>query len=297
MTLLRELLGRKKILLGDGAMGTLLIARGVPTDDCLERVNLERPELLEEIARAYFEAGSDLFETNTFGASPIKLAGNGLEKQVVEINREAVRAVRRVVGERGVIGGSVGPTGALMEPVGEVNPSDVYEGFLKQMEGLIDGGVDFICIETMADLAEATLALRAAREIKKTIPVSVTMTFDKTKRGYYTMMGVNAQTAGAELEKAGADLVGANCGLGIENMVEIARAYSEGCSLPVFVQPNAGMPEMREGKTVYPETPEVMSGRLGALLETGILVLGGCCGTTPDHIRAFRRILGPRVFE
>jgi 5-methyltetrahydrofolate--homocysteine methyltransferase len=287
---LLERLGRGELLVADGAMGTLLFARGLRQGDCPEAWNLESPGALEEIARSYLDAGADLVQTNTFGGSPLKLAQYGLESKVQEVNRAAVRAVRAAVGDRALVSGSCGPSGKLLLPHGDTEPERVYESFESQMEALIDGGVDLICVETMTDLTEATLAVRAAKAVSAQVPVVATMTFDPTPRGYYTIMGITIESAARGLAEAGADVVGSNCGNGIEKMVEIARELRRHSDLPLIIQSNAGLPELVDGELIYQEAPDFMAEKARELLAAGVSIIGGCCGTTPEHIRAFREV-------
>jgi 5-methyltetrahydrofolate--homocysteine methyltransferase len=288
---LLERLAEGPPLLADGAMGTMLVARGLRPGECPESLSLTRPELLEEIARSYFEAGAELLEANTFGASPLKLAAYHLAPQMTEINRRAVRAVRNVVDDRAYVAACVGPSGRLLKPYGDADPVEVSESYRAQMRCLIDAGVDAICIETMTDLHEAQIAAQAAKEASPVIPVTATMTFDPTPRGFFTIMGVTIPQAAEGLRRAGADLVGSNCGNGIENMVRIAAEFRGCTAAPLIIQPNAGLPRMKAGQPTYPESPAFMAEHARALLRLGVAVIGGCCGTTPAHIRALRSML------
>jgi 5-methyltetrahydrofolate--homocysteine methyltransferase len=285
---LAERIERRETLLVDGAMGTMLLARGLAPGACPESINLSKPEILQEIAALYLVAGADILETNTFGASPAALARYGLDDRLEEINEAAVGAVRRAAGDRAHVAASCGPSGRILEPYGDADPDELYAGFRRQIRCLVAAGVDAVCVETMIDLREAMLAVRAAREASPTIPVIATMTFEATPRGFFTVMGTSVEEAAAGLREAGADAVGSNCGQGIENMIEIAAAF-RGCSdLPLVIQSNAGVPVIREGAAVYTETPEFMAARVGRLLAAGVSIIGGCCGTTPQHIRALR---------
>jgi 5-methyltetrahydrofolate--homocysteine methyltransferase len=246
---------------------------------------------LEAIARRYLDAGADIIQTNTFGASPHKLALYDLERKVGEINRNAVLAVRSVVGDQAYVSGSCGPSGKILRPYGDIDPEDLYDGFREQVESLISAGVDCVCVETMIDPAEATLAVRAAKEVSPAIPVMATMTFDATARGFYTIMGTTIEQAVRQLREAGADVIGSNCGNGIEKMVEIAREFRKCTDFPLIIQSNAGLPEMEDGLPVYGETPEFMADKAGELIAAGVSVIGGCCGTTPEHTRAIRKMV------
>jgi len=279
------------VLVADGAMGTMLFERGLKPGECPESINLARPEDLSEIARLYRDAGADIVQTNTFGASPLKLAMYGLDDRTEEVNRAAVAAVRAAVADNAYISGSCGPSGRLLKPYGDTDPDVVYASFRRQMAALIGAGVDVVCVETMMDFNEARLAIRAAKDVSASVPVLATMTFDATPRGFYTIMGVDISTAAAGLQEAGADVVGSNCGNGIENMIRIARAFRDCTALPLIIQSNAGLPETKNGKLVYPESPAFMAEKARELVALGVSIIGGCCGTTPDHIRAIRRIV------
>ena len=277
------------ILVADGAMGTMLLEHGLETGTPPESINRTRPEVLEEIARLYLEAGADIIQTNTFGGSPLKLATYDLDDRAEEINRAAADAVRSIVGDRALVSGSCGPSGRMLTPYGDTEPDQMYESFRRQMEALIDAGVDVICVETMTDPREAALAIRAAKDVRADIPVMATMTFDPTPRGYYTIMGVTIEQAAGELIEAGADVVGSNCGNGSEPMVGIAELFRACCDHPLLIQPNAGLPETKDGRLVYSESPQFMAEQARRLIEAGVSIVGGCCGTTPEHIRALRR--------
>jgi 5-methyltetrahydrofolate--homocysteine methyltransferase len=275
-------------------MGTMLLARGLEPGAPPERMTLDHPEVLGDIAEAYLAAGADILETNTFGGSPLKLDPAGLGAEVERCNREAVSIVRKAAAGRAYVAGSVGPCGRLLEPYGDTAPADVLESFRTQIGHLITAGVDCLFVETMVDVEEALLALSAAQDIDAHVPVAVMMTFDPTPRGFYTIMGTTIADAARRLEDAGADLVGSNCGNGIEQMVAIAREFRAHTTLPLVIQANAGLPESRAGTIVYPDEPEPYARRAGELCDVPAAVIGGCCGTTPDHVRALRRRVGAK---
>ncbi len=277
-------------VLGDGAWGTMLFERGLATGDAPERVCLERPELLTEIAGLYLEAGAEVVTTNTFGANPERLGLHGLADRLEEICSAAVAAVRRAVRERAWVSGSIGPTGKLLAPLGNLDPATAATGFARQAASLATAGADLLCVETMTDVAEAELAVRAVRSAAPGLPVVATMSFEATRRGYFTVMGVSPKQAAVRLAAAGADVVGANCGDGA-TMAGIAREFRTLSTLPVAARPNAGLPTLASGALVYPETPEAMAARVPELLEAGATLFGGCCGTTPAHVRALREAL------
>ncbi len=252
---------------------------------CPEFINLSRTDILEEVAGLYLEAGADIVQTNTFGGSPLKLSDYSLEDKTEEINRAAVQAVKGVVEGRAYVSSSCGPCGKMLKPYGDTEPGEMSESFSRQLKVLIEAGTDIICVETMTDVQEAVLAVKAAKGISPSTPVMATMTFDKTPRGFFTMMGVTIEKAAKELEAAGADIVGSNCGNGIENMILIGKEFKRFTSLPVIIQANAGLPEVKDDGVIYPETPEFMAEKSKELVAVGVSIIGGCCGTTPEHIR------------
>ncbi len=284
-----ERLARGAVLVADGAIGTMLMARGLERGKPPESFNLTRSDVLVDIAREYLTAGADIVQTNTFGASRLKLKHYALDRKVREINENAVAAVRQAVGDKAYVSGSCGPTGQFLKPYGDIDPEEMTAVFHEQIDALVSAGVDLVCIETMTDLGEAVCALKAAKQVSGTVPVIATMTFDETPKGFFTIMGVNIKTAVEGLESAGADIIGSNCGNGIENMVRIGREFRERTKLPVIIQSNAGLPELRDKEVVYPESPDFMAGKVVELIDLGVSIIGGCCGTTPDHIRAFRK--------
>ena len=286
---LPERLMSGEVLVADGAMGTMLMERGLAVGQPPESFNLKRGEVLERIAEDYLDAGADIIQTNTFGASRLKLSQYGLDERVVETNRNAVLVVKKVVAGKAYVSGSCGPTGKMLKPYGDIEPKTMVDVFKEQAGVLIDAGVDVICVETMTDLLEATYAIKGVRRVSTSIPVLATMTFDPTPRGFRTVMGVSIEEAAKGLEIAGADVVGSNCGNGIENMVLIAKEFKEYTRLPVMIQSNAGKPVLQADKVVYPETPEFMAEKARELIAIGVSIIGGCCGTTPAHIRALRK--------
>ena len=280
-----ERLARGETLLGDGATGTYLQAHGLEPGGSPEALNLTDPDLVRSMAREYFEAGSDFVLTNSFGGSKFMLEKYGHRDKVTEFNRLAAQHARSQAPEGRYVVGSVGPTGEFVEPLGTVSQEEMLEAFVEQTQALESGGVDAILVETMTAIEEASLAIRAAKE-HTDLTVMATMTFDKGPRGLFTMMGITPERAAKELREAGADVVGPNCGNGIEIMTEIASEIQAATDGYTMVNSNAGIPAIRKGLIVYPETPDWMAERYQGLAEMGINIMGGCCGTTPAHTKA-----------
>lgn len=287
-------LERGEIFVADGAMGSLLMQRGLRAGTPPESFNLSHPEILEEIARLYVDAGAEILQTNTFGASPLKLADYSLAGNTERINRNALIALRKAIDGNVYVSASCGPSGKLLKPYGNTDREELYDNFSQQLSVLIKEGIDMVCVETMTDIQEAVLAVEAAKSISSDIPVMATMTFDSTPRGFYTIMGVDITTAVKQLSGAGADIIGSNCGNGIEKMVLIAREFKKLTEIPLIIQSNAGLPELRNNQPYYPETPEFMAEKSKDLIRAGVSIVGGCCGTTPDHIRKIRQTLKPK---
>ena len=274
------------LLLSDGATGTYLQANGLEPGGCPELMNHTHPDVVQTMAAQYFSAGSDMVETNSFGGSRYMLAKYNLGERVVELNRKAAQLARSQAKPDQFVLGSIGPTGEMLEPSGTATETEMYEVFCEQVRGLAEGGVDAICIETMSDLGETTLALRAAKDVAQ-VPVITTMTFDKGPRGYFTMMGVTPAAAAQQLSAAGADLVGTNCGLPIESIIEIVGAMRNVTDRPIVTHVNAGLPKIVKNEIVYPDLPNHMANLMAQVVKAGANIVGGCCGTTPAHIRAF----------
>jgi 5-methyltetrahydrofolate--homocysteine methyltransferase len=276
-----------KALVSDGAWGTFLQSKGLQPGECPELWNLDHFNEIADIAKSYIEAGSDMVETNSFGANRFKLEYFGLEDRVYEINKAAAEASRSAAGKDILVLGSIGPTGKFLI-TGEVTEEELYDAFLIQAKGLCYGGADAIIVETMTDLDEATIAVRAAKTTG--LDVVCTMTFDALPDGTYrSMMGVAPSEMVEPLLEAGAYVLGSNCGNGSTGMIEIVREIREtNPTVPILIHANAGLPIYENGKTTFPETPEFMSAQVEDLLEAGAIIIGGCCGTSPEHIRAIK---------
>ncbi len=283
-----EKLKQGKVLVSDGAWGTFLQQKGLKPGECPEEWNLTHREEVYDIAKSYINAGADMIETNSFGGTSFKLKSFGLGDKVFELNKAAAEISRNAAGDKFVLG-SVGPTGKILM-MGDVTEEDLYYAFTEQVKGLEAGGADAIIIETMSDLDEARIAIQAARK-NTGLEVFCTMTFEKTLTGEFrSMMGVSPTEMVHVLVDAGAELIGANCGNGMAGMVgivkEIRRANDE---IPILVHANAGMPLYQDGETVFPEKPDEMASLVPELIHAGACIIGGCCGTTPEHIKKVRK--------
>ena len=280
-------------MVSDGATGTYLQSHGLEPGGCPEEFNRTHPEIVQGMARAYFAAGSEMVLTNSFGANRFMLGKYGHGEKVSDLNRLAAEHARGQAPEGGFVIGSVGPTGEFLEPLGEVTEEEMLDAFVEQVTALEAGGADGVVIETMTAVEEARLAIRAARE-HTGLAVLSTMVFDKGPRGFFTMMGITPERSVKELLDAGADVVGTNCGNGVDLMVELARNLRRATDAPLLVHSNAGIPLMIQGEIVYPESPDYMAKRFNDLADLGINIIGGCCGTGPEHIRTFSESLKSR---
>jgi 5-methyltetrahydrofolate--homocysteine methyltransferase len=278
-----------RVLVSDGAWGTFLQQKGLQPGECPELWNVEHAADVEDIGRSYVQAGADMIESDSFGGTSFKLKHFGLEKRVAEINEAAARISRRAAGPDRWVIASVGPTGQMLA-LGDVTEAEIYDAFKVQCAALAKGGADALCIETMSALDEAALAVKAARE-HTACEVICTFTFElNTKGEYRTMMGVSPEQAAEAALAAGAHVIGANCGNGMERMIEIVRLMRAAApKAPILVHANAGLPKNVNGRDVFPETPADMAGRTPALVAAGAGIVGGCCGTTPAHIAAIRK--------
>jgi 5-methyltetrahydrofolate--homocysteine methyltransferase len=283
-----EVLKTGKIMVSDGAWGTILYEKGLKPGECPDEWSLTHPIEVEDIAKNYILAGADMVETNSFGANYYKLEHFGLQNKVAEINEAAACASRLAAGKDRYVIASVGPTGKLLL-MGDVTEEDLYACFKEQITALENGGADAVCIETMSDADEAVTAIRAAKENTQ-LEIISTFTFEKTLQGEFrTMMGLSPVEAAERALAAGADIVGANCGNGMERMIEITKEIRT--SFPdayILIHANAGLPIQVDGKDIFPETPEMMAMLVPQLIAAGANIIGGCCGTTPAHIEAIK---------
>ncbi|AAR36313.1 homocysteine S-methyltransferase family protein [Geobacter sulfurreducens] len=281
----------ERVLVLDGAMGTMLQERGLRPGQSPEELNLTLPEVVAGVHREYLDAGADIIVTNTFGGSRAKLEHYGLQDRVAEINARAVAIAREVCGDRAYVAASIGPTGQFVEPVGDVSFDEMAAIFREQAQALINAGADLITLETFLDIKEIRAAVIAIREISPETPVIAQLTFDNEGR---TVLGTSPEAAAVTLEAAGADIVGSNCGLGPDGICDVMAAMRRVTRLPLISQANAGLPTLVDGATVFPGTPDDMTAFHDRLLDLNVRVIGGCCGTTPAHIRAIREALALR---
>ena len=289
---------KTRILLGDGAMGTQLQLAGLESGGCGEAWNVDHPERVLKIQRGYVEAGSDILLTNTFGASRIMLNRHDEGERTVEINRCAVEVAREALAGRGYVLGDIGPFGGLMEPYGEIPRDEVERAFREQARALIQAGADGIIVETQTALEELEIAIAAAHEAGAPVIIG-SVAFDKMvdEDDVRTMMGISPEMAAEFMVERGCHILGLNCGTGVDMKMaaNVVKRYHKISGLPVMAQPNAGQPVLINLKVVYNETPEEMAAGLPGLLDAGAQIVGGCCGSTPDHIRKFRHILDERI--
>ncbi|MEN8248860.1 MAG: homocysteine S-methyltransferase family protein [Bacteroidota bacterium] len=294
MKTLSQKLKEGKVLLSDGAWGTMLQDKGLKPGVCPELWNLTNADDVYDVAKSYIDAGSDMVETNSFGGSSFKLAMYDLQDKAFAINKAAAELSRRAAGENNHVLGSIGPTGKILM-TGEVSFEDLYDSFKEQAMALEAGGADVLVIETMIDIEELKAALKACTE-NTSCEIICTMTFDKTGDDeYHTMMGVTPTQMVSEILNEKVSAIGTNCGNGIKDMRgivdEIRKANSD---IPIIVQANAGAPIYNDGETIFPETPEEMAKYVDILIDLGANIIGGCCGTTPDHIRKIAEVLKNR---
>ncbi len=286
-SLIRRLVAQRPVMT-DGAWGTELMAQGLGAGDCPDAWNVQFPDRVLALGRTYVEAGSRVILTNTFGANRIALARHGLADRTREINQAGVELSKRAADGHAAVFATIGPSGKLLG-LGEVTEAELQEAFAEQAEVSATAGAEALVIETMSDLDEAKVAVSAARSTG--LPVVACMAFDSGKTRTQTMMGTPAEAAAKALAEAGADVIGANCGQGIENYLQIYKMLAAGTDRPIWLKPNAGEPRLAGDRTVYQKTPEEFAQAAVSLAEAGAAFIGGCCGTTPAFIRALARLL------
>ena len=275
---------KSKTVIFDGGMGSMLIARGLGPGESPESWNLEKPEAVAEVQRLYYEAGADVVHTNSFGASPVKLADRGLGDQAEQINRRAAEITKSVCPAGKLVAGDMGPTGKFLKPLGDLDPRDAEDSYRRQAETLLTGGADLISIETMFSLEETLAAVRAVKSLGNVLVIA-SLTYNRTKNGFFTMMGDGVVKAVKALEDAGADAIGSNCSLGSAEMIELTAAIRAATHQPVLIQPNAGKPLAVDDAVVYQQTPAEFAADGLRIKDAGADMIGGCCGTTPDFIK------------
>ena len=286
-----EMLKLKKVLISDGALGTELMKLGLAAGECPEVWNIEHPDKVREVAAAYISAGSDIILTNTFGGSRIKLKKYRQDHRLAELNGAGVRLAKDAAeGKDVLVFASLGPTGEFMEPLGDITGEEMEAVFTEQLEALLEAGADGVVFETMMSLEEAACGIRAARKLGVAAAVA-SLTYNFSDKGFATMMGVTPERAAKELASAGAAMIGANCGMAADMTIELTKAFKRSTDLPLWIKPNAGAAELVNGKTIYRETPEIMARAMKEVVAAGASVIGGCCGTTPESIRAIAQLL------
>jgi len=275
---------QERIVILDGAMGSALIAAGLPAGKPPESWNIERPQIIQELQKNYFLSGSDAILTNTFGGTRVKLGKHKHGEFVEEYNKKAVENARAICPKNGYVAGDIGPTGEFLPPVGKFTINGFEETFREQAEFLTQANVDFFFVETMVDIKEAEAAVKAIRR-NSDMPIFASITYQKTKRGYFTIMGNTVEQCVKSLENAGANVIGGNCTIGSDEMVDLVPLLKQQTSLPISVKPNAGRPELIDGNTIYPTTPKDFAKDILQMVDKGAKIVGGCCGTSPEYIK------------
>jgi methionine synthase / methylenetetrahydrofolate reductase(NADPH) len=277
---------QNEVVVFDGGVGTYLYEKGIFINTCFDELNLTNPDLVAEVHRDYINAGADVVETNTFGANRLKLAPHGLEVKVVEINRRGAEIARKAAGDKALVAGSIGPLGVQIEPIGKMSFDEAKEIFREQVGGLLDGHVDLIVLETFSLVSELVQAIRATRELDKAIPIMAQVTVNDDG---LLLSGATLETFVNEVTKYDVDVIGLNCSVGPRAMLEALEELKPLTRLPVSVQPNAGIPQNVGGRNIYMTSPEYIAEYAKRFILSGASVVGGCCGTNPEHIKAIRR--------
>jgi len=282
---------KKRVVLMDGGLGTEFMKLGLPQGTCPELWNVERPEVVRNVHQSYYEAGSDAVSTNSFGGNRIKLSSHHLEARCAELNRAAARLALETRPAGRLVAGSIGPTGKFLKPQGKYVEKDFEEVFAEQALALTEGGVDFLLIETMFDLREALCALQGAKRVSS-LPVFATVTFNRTRRGFFTLMGDGVARCLGGLEENGAGAVGTNCTLNSADMADLVAEMKKATLLPIIAQPNAGQPELdSKGGLSYSQEVEDYLREFPRLIRNGARIVGGCCGTNSEYIRRIAVLL------
>jgi len=277
---------QKEVIVFDGGVGTYLYEKGVFINTCFDELNLTNPDIVTEVHRDYVSAGADVIETNTFGANRFKLTPYGLENRVHDINRKGAQIARSVAGENVLVGGSVGPLGIQIEPLGKLSFDEAREAFKEQIQGLREGGVDLIVLETFSHIPELLQAIRAAREVSDSLPIMAQVTINDDGN---LLSGATMESFIRAISPSGVDVVGLNCSVGPKAMLEALESLKSLTTIPISVQPNAGLPQNIGGRNIYLASPEYMAEYAKRFILTGAAIVGGCCGTNPEHVKAIRR--------
>lgn len=276
---------RQRTIIFDGAMGTMLMEAGQASAKSPILLNAEQPNLVADIHKRYYETGADVVISNTFGGNPLKLAADGLEQQMELLNRQGAMLARKACPDGKFVAGDMGPCGKMLQPLGDISPEDMENNFFMQARVLIEAGVDLIIIETMYSLEEMLAAVNGVRRAGD-ILLLASMTFTQTKNGFFTMMGEGVTQCTAALEKAGVDMIGANCTLNSRDIIDLTKELRASTRRPILMQPNAGKPVMHQGVTHYEQSPAEFAADAVKIRAAGADMIGGCCGTTPDFIQA-----------
>ncbi|MFH1867653.1 MAG: homocysteine S-methyltransferase family protein [Candidatus Omnitrophota bacterium] len=285
---------KEERLVCDGAIGTILMSSGMPEGASPDDWGAKNKKVMASIYKSYIDAGADMITTNTFGANSIKLKKYNIEKKAQSINKIAVEAAKESAGDKAYVLGDIGPTGEYMKPVGNIEPAQMLECFAEQVVVLNEAGVDAIILETMSDMEELKQAIMAVKGNTK-LPLIASMTFQKTQgKGFRTTSGVSIPQFVNEALLAGCDVIGTNCNLTIADIIGLIAELRTLSTAFLIAQPNAGMPKLVDGKAVYDESPDEFAKYIPELIEAGANIIGGCCGTTPQHIRRVREVVGPR---
>jgi len=287
---IQEKVKQKGVVL-DGGMGSTLISRGLKGGDCAEKWNIDHPDVIQAIHQAYFDAGAEVATANTFGASSLKLEKMGIEEHLETINTAAINNAKAAAKPGQYVAGDLGPLGEMFSPMGSMTVERAKDIYVNQAGIIAAAGVDLFLIETIFDLNEAMAALAAVQTVSSK-PVFCSLTFNQTKRGFFTLMGNPVEASMQQLRDAGAAAVGANCSLGSDSMIDLAKQIRESVDIPVLIQPNAGMPQTgTDGTALYPEDEIRFAENIKKIRDLGIEIVGGCCGTTPAFIQKIRESL------